>query len=44
MGWTCTGVSGAAQLRQALMRAPSPIEACQLLDEQIQALTAAVPA
>ena len=44
MGWTCTGFPGAAQLRQALMRAPSPIEACQLLDEQIQALTAAVPA
>ena len=44
MGWTCTGFPGAAQLRQALMRAPSRLEACQLLDEQIQALTAAVPA
>ena len=44
MGWTCTGFPGAAQLRQALMRAPSPIEACQLLDAQIQALTEAVPA
>jgi len=31
MGWTCTGFSGAPQLRHALMRAPTPAEALALL-------------
>ena len=33
MGWTCTGFSGAPQLRHALMRAPTPAEALALLDQ-----------
>jgi nifR3 family TIM-barrel protein len=32
MGWTCTGFSGAPQLRHALMRAPTPADALALLD------------
>ena len=32
MGWTCTGFPGAPQLRHALMRAPTPAEALDLLD------------
>ncbi len=32
MGWTCTGFSGAPQLRHALMRAPTPAEALALLE------------
>ena len=31
MGWTCTGFTGAPQLRHALMRAPTPAEALALL-------------
>ena len=31
MGWTCTGFSGAPQLRHALMRAPTPADALALL-------------
>ncbi|MFM7642966.1 MAG: tRNA dihydrouridine synthase DusB [Cyanobium sp.] len=31
LGWTCTGFPGAPQLRQALMRAPTPGEARTLL-------------
>jgi len=33
MSWTCTGFSGAPQLRHALMRAPTPAEALALLDQ-----------
>jgi len=32
MSWTCTGFSGAPQLRHALMRAPTPAEALALLE------------
>ena len=32
MGWTCTGFSGAPQLRHALMRAPTPADALALLE------------
>jgi len=32
MGWTCTGFTGAPQLRHALMRAPTPAEALALLE------------
>ena len=38
MGWTCTGFSGAPQLRHALMRAPTPIEALTLLDQAMETL------
>ncbi|MEB3326266.1 MAG: tRNA dihydrouridine synthase DusB [Synechococcus sp.] len=31
MGWTCTGFAGAPQLRHALMRAPTPAHALELL-------------
>ena len=31
MGWTCNGFPGAPQLRHALMRAPTPAEALELL-------------
>jgi tRNA-dihydrouridine synthase len=31
MGWTCTGFTGAPQLRHALMRAPTPEDALELL-------------
>jgi tRNA-dihydrouridine synthase len=31
MGWTCSGFTGAPQLRHALMRAPTPAEALALL-------------
>ena len=31
MGWTCTGFTGAPQLRHALMRAPTPAAALELL-------------
>lgn len=31
LGWTCQGFPGASQLRQALMRAPTPVEALTLL-------------
>ncbi len=42
MSWTCTGFPGAPQLRHALMRAPTPADACQLLDDQIDALRTAL--
>ncbi|MBM5800051.1 MAG: tRNA dihydrouridine synthase DusB, partial [Cyanobacteria bacterium K_DeepCast_35m_m2_023] len=32
LGWLCSGFAGAPQLRQALMRAPTPGEALALLD------------
>jgi tRNA-dihydrouridine synthase len=32
LSWTCTGFPGAAQLRHALMRAPTPAEALALLE------------
>jgi len=32
MGWTCQGFAGAAQLRHALMRAPTPAQAEALLE------------
>lgn len=35
MSWTCIGFSGAAQLRHALMRAPTPSKAAALLDQQL---------
>ena len=38
MGWTCTGFPGAAQLRQALMRAPTPEAALALMDDQLRVL------
>ena len=40
MGWTCTGFTGAPQLRHALMRAPTPAEAVALLDRTAAALSA----
>ncbi len=36
MSWTCTGFHGASQFRQQLMRAPTPAEALDLLDQQMQ--------
>ena len=38
MSWTCTGFPGAPQLRHALMRAPSPQDALDLIDSQLQHL------
>jgi tRNA-dihydrouridine synthase len=38
MSWTCTGFPGASQLRHALMRAPTPNDAYQLLDNAIDEL------
>ena len=38
MSWTCTGFPGASQLRHALMRAPTPDDAYQLLDNAIDNL------
>ena len=38
MSWTCTGFPGAPQLRHALMRAPCPQDALDLLDGQLQQL------
>lgn len=32
MGWICTGFAGASQLRHALMRAPTPAAALELLE------------
>ena len=40
MGWTCTGFTGAPQLRHALMRAPTPADAVALLDQQLEQLSA----
>jgi NifB/MoaA-like Fe-S oxidoreductase len=31
MGWTCNGFAGAPKLRHALMRAPTPTAALELL-------------
>jgi len=42
MGWLCTGFTGAPQLRQALMHAPTPAEAVMLL-EQAQGSTGGQP-
>ena len=39
MSWTCTGFTGAPQLRHALMRAPNLHEALQLLDAKLQELS-----
>jgi nifR3 family TIM-barrel protein len=33
MGWTCSGFPGSAELRHALMRAPTPAAALELLQE-----------
>jgi len=41
MSWTCTGFPGAPQLRHALMRAPTPADACHLIDQQIDLLKTA---
>ena len=38
MGWTCTGFPGAPQLRHALMRAPTPDAAVDLLNRQLEQL------
>ncbi|MEB3176260.1 MAG: tRNA dihydrouridine synthase DusB [Synechococcus sp.] len=43
MGWTCTGFTGAPQLRQQLMRAPTPQEAVALLDSSCLRLAAEQP-
>ena len=40
LGWTCTGFPGASRLRHALMRAPTPAQARELLTQQIEALAA----
>ena len=40
MGWTCIGFPGAPQLRHALMRAPTPAEAVDLLDRQLDQVMA----
>ncbi len=41
MGWTCTGFSGAPQLRHALMRAPTPAAALELLQAAGESVRAA---
>lgn len=41
MGWTCQGFPGAPQLRHALMRAPTPAEALELLRRSERALAEA---
>jgi len=41
MGWTCQGFPGAPQLRHALMRAPTPAEALDLLRSSDRALAEA---
>ena len=38
MGWTCTWFPGAPQLRHALMRAPTPAAAVDLLNRQLEQL------
>jgi len=40
MGWTCTGFTGAPQLRHGLMRAATPAAALELLDQAAAGLTA----
>jgi nifR3 family TIM-barrel protein len=47
MGWTCNGFAGAPKLRHALMRAPTPSEALELLmraSEQLAAMPQRGPA
>jgi tRNA-dihydrouridine synthase len=43
MSWTCTGFPGAPQLRHALMRAPTPAAALELLDSARQTLDGTDP-
>jgi tRNA-dihydrouridine synthase B len=43
MSWTCTGFSGAPQLRHALMRAPTPAAALELLDTARQTIDGTDP-
>lgn len=43
MSWTCTGFPGAPQLRHALMRAPTPAAALELLDSTRQTLDGTDP-
>jgi tRNA-dihydrouridine synthase len=38
MSWTCTGFPGAPQLRHSLMRATTPDDAYQLIDNAINSL------
>ena len=40
MGWTCNGFAGAPKLRHALMRAPTPSEALELLMRAVEQLAA----
>ena len=40
LSWTCTGFPGAPQLRHALMRAPTPADAVDLLDRQLHQVMA----
>ena len=40
MSWTCTGFPGASRLRHDLMRAHTPAQARDLLNQQIDALAA----
>ena len=40
MSWTCTGFPGAPQLRHALMRAPTPADAVDLLERQLDQVMA----
>ena len=40
MSWMCIGFPGAPQLRHALMRAPTPAEAVDLLDRQLDQVMA----
>jgi tRNA-dihydrouridine synthase len=43
LGWTCQGFAGAAELRHALMRAPTPAEARELLARAADSLRTVVP-
>ena len=43
LGWTCVGFPGAPQLRQALMRAPTPAATLALLDQAAAALACSPP-
>ena len=43
MGWTCQGFAGAPQLRHALMRAPTPGAALELLQRAEAALETIKP-
>ena len=44
MGWTCTGFPGAPQLRQQLMRAPTPEAAVELLNAAAASVATAAAA